>query len=71
MKCLWTIILISCGSLSSMVSAQELDYRSFLGKSPPELTNPDATWLGAKVGRKTLASMKGHTVIWLEFGFLH
>ncbi len=61
-------ITVLCTGTSS---AQEKDFRSFLGKAPAELVNKKATWLGGKVGRHTLASLKDHAVVWLEFGFLH
>ena len=51
--------------------SQEQDYKSFIGKTPPELTNKDATWLGPHAGRRKLSELKGNAVVWLEFGFLH
>ncbi len=41
---------------------------SYLGKAPPELTNPDAKWLNVEAPL-TLEKLKGK-VVWIEFGFL-
>ena len=40
---------------------------SYLGKAPPELSNPGAKWLNSEP--LTLAKLKGK-VVWIEFGFL-
>ena len=71
MKVNIALALIVTMLLAGASNAQEKDFRSFLGKTPPELVNKDATWLGRNVGRRTLESLKGGAVVWLEFGFMH
>src|SRR5215831_3246163 len=61
-KLLATALLV----LAATQETQNLG-NSYLGKAPPELSNPGAKWLNSEP--LTLEKLKGKAV-WIEFGFL-
>ena len=61
------LIAVGASGIADFARADNFQYKSFQGKTPPELDSTKEHWVNAS-GKQSLARFKG-SLVWLQFNF--